>query len=417
MLTVLALLFASFPFTQIVPLDTYNQPYAVTFGALALGLNLRFLGNLPVADRWALAGLAGLGAILLAFESINGLEGREIVYMLSYLTPVLLVPPLRQLMQDRPDIARQVMSFAVLAWVGVSLVQRLYDVSFLNFLASDAENLAENIAASGRGVIGLAPEPTHHGLHMLCLAAALYLLDGKKWIVSMALVSPIAFAGSSFSVLAMACGLTVWAATNPLRRSWYFLAVAAVLVIGATVPFLLDSQTRIAMFVNQIQTEGLEVLVSDASANARLSGIFLPIGEMIQRAGVPLGLSLRSWMEMRDHILTQNSWVFSLSGSGPASGFGLLLVQGGIFALPIVLLIGKRLLFDLRETTKGALSAITFFVFCGQIYLATPSFGLVYAAALVAIANERRRQLHRQRRMAPPLVPVTRNMGSAGVAV
>ena len=71
------LVFCLFPYTQIIPLDTYNQPYALALSFLILILNPKAIFSLPQIDQIMLSYLAFLGVMLLLLELPFGIETRE----------------------------------------------------------------------------------------------------------------------------------------------------------------------------------------------------------------------------------------------------------------------------------------------------------------------------------------------------
>ncbi len=387
--------FAMFPFTQLYPLETYNQPYAIIFSALFLALVPLSLLQIPRNDRLALIYLAVLGLVIFFVEVPQGLDPRELLYLVSYLTPLLVVPPLYYVMRNRPATARRLLTWAIIAWVIVGAIQRFISLTFLNFLVTQSEDLSVNIAASGRGVLGFAPEPTHHALHLISMAAALMLLRGNRVVVGLALGGAVLLAGSSFAVMALAVGTIIWAASAPLKRSWFFVLAIVGMLLSTFLPALLSGDSRLVQLVDRFLYSGFDVLVADASANARLSGIFLPIWETMRAGLLPSGISWQAWLEMRARILVENGWVYNLSEGGAASGFGLIFVQAGFFSLPILFLFIKRFLVDFSGHQAGLLTAAAFFCFLGQLYLATPSFSIVYAALIYGIAQQRAARLPR----------------------
>ena len=402
-IALLVLVFAMFPYTQLYPLETYNQPYAVMTGAVFCAIMPAMVLQMPRSDRLALIGLAVLGMVFFLIEVPQGLDEREVLYLGAYVTPLITVPPLLYVMRNRPATARRLLTWAILAWILVGMIQRFIDLTFLNFLVTQSEDLSVNIAASGRGVLGFAPEPTHHGLQMIVLSASLMLMKGNRAVVALGLASAALLAGSSFAVLAMALGMLVWAASSPLKRSWFFLLAITGILLSNFLPLILAGDSRLVLLIERFYYSGFEVFLADASANMRFSGIIMPIRESFANGLLPLGLSWQNWLEMRSRILVENGWIFSLSETGPASGWGLVLAQTGFFGLPVLFVFAKRLLVDFAESQAGVLTASAFFAFLGQLYLATPSFSIVYAAAIWSLLQRRARRLP-----APPGAPAPR---------
>ncbi|MFK7941506.1 MAG: hypothetical protein AB8B85_01115 [Paracoccaceae bacterium] len=385
--------FAAFPFLQILPLQTYNQPYAIVTAMLMLALLPGILMNLPQRDRIWLVWLAIVGAVLFLFAALQGSSLREVQYLLAYISPVILVTAIYSAMEDNEEQVRTIIMFAILAWVSVSLIQRLISSDFMLFLIvqAETENLALNILESGRGVLSLAPEPTHHGFHMITLAATHYLLRGPAWITALAVADAILLAMSSSALMTLVLGGVVWSLLYLPR--WGLLAaglLAAAVGRIALIEFV-DESSRIGQLVTYALEIGPEIVFIDYSINGRVFGVIEPVAYSIGNYLLPLGMSHETWMDVRELILSEKFHVKDLSSSGPASGYGLILFQGGLLVVPVLLYFFSTLCWEVRRDIMGFVTVAAFLVFLGQINLSTPSFSLVLAAAI--LVRERRAEL------------------------
>ena len=376
-------LFVLFPFTQLVSLPTYNQPYAILMsGVILLGMPRVFM-LLPQMDRIMLSYLALLGVFLFLAAAMQGLQFREISFLISYLTPVFTGAVCYWVMRSYRAMAVRLLTITICIWVGVGVIQSLGFPNFLTGFASHSADLGLNIVASGRGTLGLAPEPTHFGFHMLLLGSTLYLLRGPLWAVGLAVAAMLLLAKSSSALLAVGMGVIAWGLIRPIKRSWIFISITVLLAFSAIIPLLFDDSYRITKIILSVYYNGFDVFLLDYSINARLSGMYAPFYLFQYQALMPLGMGIENWAVVREYMLSQFSWIINLSGSGPASGIGLILLQGGILGLPVVLYIMHRLLLLLGRKPEGVLTAACFFVFMAQFYLAAPTFGLVLAATIL----------------------------------
>ena len=378
-LHVVFLVLLMFPFTQIIELPTYNQPYAFLAAGFIVLIKPSLISNLPQTDRLMLGFLALLGCILFLFGVLDGLKFRELSFLLSYLTPFVTTVAGFWAVSRHPASTRRILVGAIIAWTGLGVIQTVWDPNFLTFLAAHTDNLGENIVLSGRGALGFAPEPTHFGFHMVMLAAMLHLLRGPIWVVALALLTSLLIAKSSSVLLALAVGLILWAAVKPIRRAWIFAGILMPVFFSGLVPLIFDDSYRITQIILRVYYNGFDIFLLDYSVNARLSGMFAPLYLFVDRAFMPLGMSIDSWLEARLYMLGQFPWMIDLSGSGPASGFGLILLQGGLFAVPASIYFIRRFIFDLGAHLSGLFTAVSFFIFMGQYLLATPTFGLLLA--------------------------------------
>jgi len=380
------ILFTVFPFLQILPLHTYNQPYAIVTALLLLLLRPQIFFDFPKNDRLVLTWLAVLGVVLFGIALLEGVSLREIQYLVAYISPLVLTTALYYVIRRDPERFRRILIYAAVIWIGVSLIQRLISQDFMLFLIvqSEAESLAFNIQQSGRGTLGLAPEPTHHGFHMLLLAMAIHLLRGPPWVVGLALFDAILLALSSSALAALGFGTIIWALLR--ARRWPFLigGVALLISIRFALLLVLDPNSRIGFLLTRlIKNNGADLLL-DASVNARFYGMTEPLRVVFENVLIPFGMSHETWMDIRGEILSGNPWIMLISGSGPASGYGLILLQGGLLALPVVYYFFQRTCWNHRMAWAGILAATGFVVFLGQLYLSTPTFALLLAVSIYA---------------------------------
>jgi len=339
------------------------------------------IGKVKPSDSIMLFYLAGLGVILFTLTLTSGFVFRHLSYLLSYLSPLFISVACYSFLSNNEDIFKRVLSISAVIWIGVCTIQKFFDVGFLTFLVSDSEFLGENLSASGRGVIGLAPESTHNGFQMFIIGAALYISGGNKILSTLCCVFALYFSGSASLLLAGFVGSFIWASFNPIKNIWYFAALLIGLITLSLSLSWLNPDTRVARLINLLINDRANIVYFDASVSARIGGMILPIQEIITSGLWPNGMSVDAWAKMRWKLIAENPWVYSLSFGGPASGFGLILVHAGIFALPPLIYFIKIFIVDMRNHLIGMLFSICFFIFLSQIYLATPSFGVMLAVA------------------------------------
>lgn len=377
----LLLLLIIFPFTKILPLETYNQPYAVALGSLLLILAPSSFLRLPRIDRLVLTYFLflGLGMFVWAVPRQAGL--RELQYLLVYVTPFVVVPIMLGAMRTQTELVKKILTIGIVLWASVGVVQFAYDPNFLTFLVSGSTELGSNIVDSGRGVLSFAPEPTHFGLQMIALGASLYLLRGPSWAVALAILSSLLLARSSFALLVLAFGSLTWVLLAV--RRWPLLALAATATYFAQyiASTLFPEDSRIGRLLAVFSESGRDVLL-DHSVNARLYGIYAPIVESFANFLLPLGIHQDDWLQLRDIILAENAQIINLSTTGAASGYGIVLVQAGFLSLPVLVYFFRRICLAKNENWTGFLATSGFFVFMGQLNLSTPTFSLLLAAAI-----------------------------------
>ena len=389
------LLFLIFPFTQIIPLASYNQPYSFLLSALIIAAFPSTVGAAPLADRLALIWLAFLGTAMLLFEGMQQISFREINFWLSYISPLIITIATFRVIHLNPDLARRALTWGIGAWVTLAVLQQFVDPGLLGFLVSSDSALGADIAASGRGLLAFAPEPTHHGFHMLIMAATLAVLGGPRWVVVIAVLAAIVLARSSSAVAALGMGFTIWALMHPVKRSWFFISLASMLLLAAVAPMILGEEHRITNLILALQANGKDIILEDYSVNIRISGLIMPLLTAWESGLLPQGISLERWLDIRLDILSRNLWIADLSLAGPASGFGLILLQSGFLGVPTIIYFVHRLIRVFAHSIEGILTASVFFVFMSQLYLATPGFSLILAAIMYRVSLNRAGKLEK----------------------
>lgn len=382
------LFFFLFPYTQIIHVSSYTQPYGLALALFVAVVRPGAIRALPQLDRVMLSSLVVAGLLMLLFEIPFGIDFREISFFLSYATPVFSTVAAYWIVRRYPTMARKMLVGAIVVWAGVSLIQTFVSPTFLTqFVTRDLE-LGANIRASGRGVLGLAPEPTHNAFHSLLMGAALALAGGPIWAVALAMLNAILLARSASAVLALAMGGLLWSLRRPVRRFWVLLPLIALPTVISALAAVSSDTTRLGKIISQLKDLDPSLVMLDYSVNARISGATMPVLYAFEDFLIPQGISLQQWFDVRSAILAKHAWVIDLSFAGPASGIGLFLLQGGLLALPFVVYLVFRLIVQGGQAgLMGFGSTLVFAIFLGQFYFATPTFGLFLAVLILRIRS------------------------------
>lgn len=375
------LFFCLFPYVQLITLSSYTQPYGFLSAAMLAMLWPSTIPRLPKLDLVFLVYIASLGCVMFSIEFVRALDLREVGFLLSYLTPLVTTAACYAFIRRSPDLVRKCVIYSIFAWLGVSVLQYLISPTFLTFLVTSNSELGSDIVASGRGVIGLAPEPTHAAFHIILLGAVVAFLGGPLWVTLMAFCSTILVYRSASAILVFVIALIIWGLLRPFWRSWILCALIFGAVVARPLTNLFGESTRIGRLLAQLYDGGIGLFLEDYSTNIRLAGMFMPIYHEFKNFLTPQGMAIERWGEIRAEILPQYSWIMDLSGAGPASGWGLFIVQGGFLGVPIVIYCAYRF-FGLRDVVLSYLAVACFVVFMNQFYVSTPAFGLVLAAIL-----------------------------------
>ena len=386
-LGILLLLFTAFPYLQITPSDSYTQPASLIFAGPIFLLNINLMKHMNFEDRAALLGMAFLGIFIFLLTCFPYNNTQEYKYLLNYISPIVItIASLRSLIRH-PDLSKKILQVSIVIWLGVAVVQKFISPTFALVLIGQWGEHAVDILESGRGILSLAPEPTHHAFHILMLAACLIQLDRNRFsriLVLICIFDAIVLAASSSAFLALIMASLMFFLFYQLR--WLALLIIFLMIgwsLTDTIARIFPNDSRFFILINAVLTEPTALLSIDYSVNMRLGGMIATIFSSGTNFLLPHGLGIVSWEASRENLLQSLPWLMDLSYVGPPSGIGVLLFQIGILALPFLWQVFRRILsINVGWTEQIVLLSIPF-IFLGQYYISAPSFSLLYACALL----------------------------------
>lgn len=385
MLAALLVIAVAFPYVQLVPSNSYTQPYA-----LILGVILFFTQNGPALfsvrkyDQIALVGIGFIGLVTYVLTCFPYIEEQEYKYLISYLTPVFLTIPLLSYLRKNVSLTVNILKISILVWLFVAVVQKILNPSFLGFMIGQWSESSFDIVESGRGVLALAPEPTHHGFHILLLATCLAMLDASKntrRLLVLCIFDAVVLAASSSAVLVLGIATIFWVLIY--QRRHIFLMVTLMLVffgVAESLSAVIDN--RIGQLINAVVVDPASILTADYSMNMRLGGVIAVFYQVFINALMPFGMSTQAWDSARNSLIVDLPWLLDLSLVGPPSGIGIVLFQTGIFGAVMLGLFFKRILATNVSGVGRILVIGAPIIFLSQYYISAPTFSLLYACAL-----------------------------------
>jgi len=351
------------------------------------------LPRLGLGDQIALIGLALSGIFIFLITCYPYVNNQEFKYLISYVSPLLLTAPILFYLKKYNIIAVKILRISIFVWLVVAAVQKLINPNFLIFLIGQWGESALDIVESGRGVIGLAPEPTHHAFHILLLATCLALLDAKKqsgWLLIFCVIDAVVFAASASAILVLGMSVIIYSILYHQRFIFYIsIIILLAFAFGVIDRILIDANIRIAQLISAVLKEPMSVLTLDYSMNVRLGGLIAVIITTLSHALAPFGLSLEAWEIARENMLNELPWLIDLSSVGPPSGIGQLLFQTGFLGAIFVFMIFRRVLSFRVGSVEKILLITTPLIFLSQYYISTPTFSLLYACALYRWSKEK----------------------------
>ncbi len=380
-----AVIASVFPYTQIVPLESYVQPYALIFSMLASVFCLpTTLKHAPAWDNYALISFAVAGMVLFFISCLPQPSDQDIKSLLMYVSPIFFYCVGFTFYRTNIIFFRSLVTYSAMIWLVVGLIQTFVSSTFASHTVGAWSEAAEVVVESGRGVLSLAPEPTHHGFHMLLLAALLYLLNGRTFYIVGCILASILLARSSSAVLALFVGLIVLFAMKPVRMLPFFGAIS--LVFGAVIMVVLNQLDQSNIRILNLSIAALEnptsVLTIDYSVNNRIGGLVAGLGFVWNDYFLPAGLSNNDWLQRIPAFLAKYPWLFDLSQAGIPSGMVIILYQMGFFGVPFVFYFIYRIVSAARSIWGSYMLLVAVTVFFGQFLISNPIFGLLYGCAV-----------------------------------
>lgn len=389
------LLLTAFPYLQLIQLGSYTQPYALILGILLFPmLAWPLLFRLEIGDQIALIGLPLSGLAIFLITGYPYVDAQCYKYLISFISPLLLTVPMLYYLRKYNAMSIKIIKISIFIWLIVASVQKIANPNFLIFLIGQWGENALDIVESGRGVLGLAPEPTHHAFHILLLATCFALLDEKKqssWLIKFCVIDAVLIAASASAILVLGVAGVIWSILYRQQIILYILTVI-IIIFGAEITdqFLIDTNIRFVQLMSAILNEPMSVLTLDYSMNMRLGGMIAVIFTTLSHGLFPFGMSLEAWEIARENLLNDLPWLIDLSSVGPPSGIGQLLFQAGLFGAIFLGLIFRRILSSRMGAFEKILLIATPFIFLSQYYISAPTFSLLYACALYRWGKERR---------------------------
>ncbi|QTF55348.1 hypothetical protein [Stutzerimonas frequens] len=337
------------------------QPFAMLF---AIGLFFLFRNSLSWVEIW-------LFFVLLLALLLFLIDGKSLVALRSVLNYVSLFfisyVACRVLRSGRVDFEFFFL-LAFFLWFFVSLVQTVYDSDFLTSVVSGSRT------TQGRGVTGLAPEPTFLGVvYIFFIVFSLHLdnLRFRKVIIFLSVVGVVFFAKSTMALLFLILMLGLFLCTYIGLKSLLF-GFFSLFVFSYLIRFLGGS--RIYKILELLKDDPASLLLVDASINDRFFHVFFSLKGLVDNFLMPHGFN--AWLPYVSNELARFQDVvivewFSLGGR-IMSGYGAAFFELGIFAVIIPLALTCLLFNIYRSELKRFLF---FFMFMNAIMFSAIPLG------------------------------------------
>ena len=385
------LFFICFPFIQIIPTDSYNQPYYIILAVIVFFVkfnNMSFIKKDPFVIGFFFF-LTGLGSFIMnCYPYENAQDYKSLLtYFSFFLIPIVSF----YLCRHHKLLLIKFLKVSIITWFIVGFVQAFIYLDFLNFLLGNFSSHSIVGSIGGRGVIGLAPEPTHYGFHILLLGIALYSLDKNKWYLLLTFLQAIVFAKSSSAMLAIIVGLILYLLFHNRRFSlisFFLIVIMNFLydpIINFIDQFIFEDSSRIIQVSMQFLKNPTLIFISDASINARLGGLFGTFQFVFEDFFLPHSISQKSWINATIELMQKNKWILYISESQSPSGVGSVLFQIGFLFFPYLFILVKSIYKVVKKDKLNYFSYIVLVICLSQFSLVSGDIGLVFGVFIFIV--------------------------------
>ncbi len=243
---------------------------------------------------------------------------------------------------NKHGLNTKLIKIAIWLWLIGGILQFIVSPNiFQSFIGGVSQRVG---IAGGRGVSSFAVEPTYYGT--ICLFLALISIVSLKeqavFYAGLCIFQVVFFAKSSMIILIVVLGCLVLALMN--RK--FSLIIITFLVISTAILLILFlwPDSRMSDLIKIALDNPLKIFSLDASANQRLSHVYMSMAGFLENYGIPHGFF--SWPEFYTDNIRKIPF-FWYTGSYPRrimSGYGSAFFELGLFGLLLLLFINSTLI-------------------------------------------------------------------------
>jgi len=385
-ISMLFFLVCLFPYTQIVFVKSYTQPYALILGfSIFLIQGRQIISRLYPLDLLFLLGMFFIGICSYLVWLFPAPSITEIKYLTTYISPLLITIPTIFIVSNYLKEVKFLVSLAAIIWIIFGVIQIMYDPSFGTAGVGYWKNFSLDIFNSGRGVLSLAPEPTHFGFHLIVLAAILTVLQCSIFLILSCIASVFFLSRSSSAILCLFLGFSLFIL---IKRKIFPIALIMLVFFFQKYINLFDiissKNIRVLTLVEGVFSHPESVLSVDRSVNARLGGVIASIVHSFNTFFIPHGLSHQNWLNDLPKILKDFPWLNDLSSYGCPSGIFIIIYQLGFIGILLLTIpIASFFLMQIEGYKKSVILSVIF-IFMGQFMISTPCFSVLYGCIIWA---------------------------------
>ncbi len=328
-----------FPYLSPFPTASDTQPIALLLGVVGLFLLLSHEDRFPVSI-WMLAIPFATSVLMslysgISFEVVRNVSGYASLFILSMVAHLIF-------RRREIDLGKYLPWFAGV-WLGVGIVQILFDRQFGTFFLGDVRT------TSLRGATSLSPEPTFFATALLFIIFFSLTAPRPRMGIVAACTAGILFVAQSAQItLVLMMGVLTFALVRILLlqlRAWHmFLAV----IFSVAIYFIVDSfsNTRIFSVLQMVAENPATLTLIDASANNRASHILISFHGFVDNFFLPHGVHRDAWVEYfyQQVSARPDLFWFAFPGDQIMSGYGKAFFELGFLSFLIFVTINSCLL-------------------------------------------------------------------------
>lgn len=378
-----------FPYLTFFTKKIDTSPYALLIATLFI-ISIK---KLKLTKEFIVLFLLFISSIFIFFIgnkdliSIRIIVGYYSIFIVSY--AVYYVYKLNKFM-----INKELFYLFTKIWFFVGLVQTILYPEFMTFL------IDRSTSGGGRGVTGLAPEPTYYGTVAIFLFFVSYITKYKlKETIILTLIMIVFFSKSTTSVLLFFLFLFIYFIlfiTNKKSIIYIFLLIILILIV--TTSGILN-ETRLYFLISEILKNPLIIFMADESMNARIWYIIGSFTESYNNYFLPHGYGV--FREDFIKLLNVNSeyvhdYTYFVATNKIMSGLGQMLYEIGFLTFVYIGLfywLSYKYFGNFKESLFITLS---FFIsLITAIPLVLPFIGFLYGL-LIVLSHQKYNKLRKE---------------------
>ena len=336
--------FSFFPYLQIFPLGSDSQPYALLLSFFLIYKYRRYKLDINQRNLGFVLIIAIICMLIppLSLNSIRSLIG----YLSLFCIPIATVHCLVRI----NGIPYKLFKYTVLIWFFTGFIQTFFFPNFLNFLIPRGDSSLT--MESGRGVVCLAPEPTHYGLMCIFFLFIAYLNfrqeSGIRKIYLCPFLQLLLFSRSSLALLictVAVCSIFILKILQDKKNRIKYLMLFVIISILITIIYSKLSESvdgfRAGRLLALVLDDPSVFIMMDSSVNDRFIHFYFPFKGLIDNFFLPHGYN--AFGEYINSVLRDPSYNRLIMDENMGnsitrimSGWGGVFFEIGLFAIIIV---------------------------------------------------------------------------------